>query len=615
MRNPKIVLDSLTKEALKSNCHYERLYRNLYNPEFYYMAYQNIYAKEGNMTSGTDGKTIDGMGDDRINNLIESMKNQTYQPKPAKRIYIPKKNSQKLRPLEIPSVEDKLVQEVIRNILESIYEGRFSDNSHGFRPKRSCHTALLQIQRGHGVKWYIEGDIKGFFDNINHQTLINILRRKIKDEKFINLIWKFLKAGYLEEWKFRNTYSGTPQGGIISPILANIYLHEFDKYINKYIREFSKGKKGKQRNPEYRHIEYQIQRRNNWLKTNKIAIKRKLVELDEKSRIKLQEEIKELKKKMTSTPPVDEMDDSFKRMTYTRYADDFLIGIIGSKEDCLEIKKNIGNFLSTELDLELAQEKTLITHSENIVRFLGYDITTSRHQKTRTITQNNITMKKRTESGKIKLYVPHEIWVNKLKQYGALKIKMKDGKEVWESCHRAELRNNDDLEIFIQYNAEIRGLYNYYKLANNVSVLNKFYYIMRYSFAKTLGCKYKISVNKIMNKFNINGILGVRYKTKVGEKICYFYNGGFSRNTNTSDNTIDNEQILFNKENGLIKRLKAHKCEWCDKEDVKIEIHHVRKLKDLKGKKAWEKHMISRKRKTIALCVKCHHDLHAGKLD
>ncbi|MTK14090.1 MAG: group II intron reverse transcriptase/maturase [Clostridiaceae bacterium] len=621
MRNPKLVLDSLTREALKieSECHYERLYRNLYNVEFYHMAYNNIYAREGNMTEGTDGKTIDGMGEDRINKLIESIKNQTYQPNPAKRTYIPKKNSEKKRPLGIPSTDDKLVQEIVRNILESIYEVRFSDNSHGFRPKRSCHTALTQIARQNGVKWYIEGDIKGFFDNIDHHVLINILRRKIKDEKFINLIWKFLRAGYLEDWKFNNTYSGTPQGGIVSPILANIYLHEFDKYMSKYITEFNIGIKGKQVNPEYKYIQSQIQKRRKWLENNKMCENRKWLELNEGSKNNLYEEIKELKKKLTSIPYTKEMDDSFKRMTYTRYADDFLIGVIGSKEDCVKVKNNIGNYLKNELKLELSQEKTLITHSKNFIRFLGYDITVSKSQETKTISNRNYgKFTRRNSSGKVMLYVPHEVWVNKLKQYDALKIEMIDGKEIWKACHRTYLKDNDDLEIFSQYNAEIRGLYNYYRLANNVSVLNKFYYIMRYSFAKTLGNKYKISIRKIMCKFNINGNLGIKYETKSGTKIRYFYKDGFYRNTsitNKTDIDIEANTAKYCGRTSLIDRLKAHQCEWCGKEDVEIEIHHVKKLKNLKGKKAWERLMISRKRKTLALCLKCHVDLHNGKLD
>jgi group II intron reverse transcriptase/maturase len=190
------------------------------------------------MTAGADGKTIDAMSMVRIETLIASLKDHSYRPKPARRTYIQKKNG-KTRPLGIPSFDDKLVQEIVRMELEAIYEPTFSNRSHGFRPNRSCHTALDQLQKTFsGVKWFIEGDIKGFFDNIDHAVLIGILRRRIHDEYFIALMWKFLKAGYLENWVYHKTYSGTPQGSVISPILSNIYLNELDRYMERYMEQF-----------------------------------------------------------------------------------------------------------------------------------------------------------------------------------------------------------------------------------------------------------------------------------------------------------------------------------------------------------------------------------------
>ena len=212
MRNPIHVLKSLEEKASVSNYKYERLYRNLYNPEFYLLAYANIAKSQGSMTQGVDGQTLDNMSLPRINRIIESIRNRTYQPKPAKRKYIPKKNG-KLRPLGITSTDDKLVQEVVRMILEAIYEPTFSNNSHGFRPKRSCHTALTQVKKNFtGVTWIVEGDIKACFDNFDHHVLVELLRKRISDEAFIGLIWKFLKAGYMEQWQYNCTYSGVPQG-------------------------------------------------------------------------------------------------------------------------------------------------------------------------------------------------------------------------------------------------------------------------------------------------------------------------------------------------------------------------------------------------------------------
>ena len=159
-RNPEKVLNSLSEHSKVSDYKFERLYRNLFNEEMYYIAYQKIYSKEGNMTKGSDGQTIDNMSLARIEKLIQSLKDESYQPQPSRRVYIPKKNC-KMRPLGVPAFDDKLVQEVVRMILEAIYEGYFEYSSHGFRPHRSCHTALTQIQKSFcGAKWFIEGDIK-----------------------------------------------------------------------------------------------------------------------------------------------------------------------------------------------------------------------------------------------------------------------------------------------------------------------------------------------------------------------------------------------------------------------------------------------------------------------
>lgn len=206
------------------------------------------------MTPSVSSETIDGFNLTKIEKFIESLRSENYQPKPVKRVYIPKNNGKK-RPLGIPTFIDKLLQEVIHMVLEAIYEGEFSSSSHGFRPNRSCHTVLGDISiTFNGSKWFIEGDISSFFDNIDHHILIQLLSKKINDDRFLRLIWKFLRAGYLENWKFNKTYSGTPQGGIISPILSNIYLNELDKYMEEYKASFELGKK-RRKDENYKRLE------------------------------------------------------------------------------------------------------------------------------------------------------------------------------------------------------------------------------------------------------------------------------------------------------------------------------------------------------------------------
>lgn len=609
MRSPQNVLESLRSKACSSNYQYQRLYRNLYNPDFYLTAYQKIQAKQGNMTAGTDGKTVDGMGMKRINTLIARLKDFSYQPSPARRTYIPKANGKK-RPLGIPSFDDKLVQEVVRMILESIYEPTFLNTSHGFRPKRSCHTALQYVQKNFtGVKWFVEGDIKGCFDHVDHHVLVNILRRRIQDEHFIGLIWKFLKAGYMEDWTYHNTYSGTPQGSIISPILANIYLNELDEFMARYAQAFRQGNK-RRINPAYKKPLDKRRGKQEWLKRNEHKI-------SPEQKAAVNAEINEINQYLRTIPYVDPMDDGYKRLVYVRYADDFLIGVIGSKEDAKQVKANVGQFIQEQLHLELSQEKTLITHSADFARFLSFQITASTEQNS---TRTKAGYIKRSYTGRIKLYVPKDKWLKRLRSYGALKIhydKDNGNKEVWEPVCRSGLRNLDDLEILNQYNAEIRGLYNYYRIAHNATVLNNFLYVMKYSMYKTFAGKYRTSMRKIIRKFTKDKDFVITYQGKSGEKSVMFYNQGMRRDTHV--NATDPDIIGRAKENrnytSLIQRLQGCQCEWCGATGVEIEIHHVKKLKDLSGRAEWERHMIARRRKTMALCHNCHVKLHAGKLD
>ena len=464
MRNSENVLNSLAGHSQDLSYKFERLYRLLFNENLFAEAYQRLSRNPGNCTKGTDGQTIDGTSIKRIREIIEQLKDESYRPCPARRIYIPKKNG-KLRPLGIPSFKDKLVQEVVRMILEAIYEGHFEDCSHGFRPHRGCHTAMASLQKGgSGTRWFIEGDIKGFFDNINHDVLIGILGERINDERFLRLIRKFLKAGYLEQWEYKNSYIGTPQGGIISPILANVYLDKLDKFMLRYIETFNKGK-ARQRNPEYKRVASRKDKRVKKLKN----------EQDEQKKEILRSEIASLHREMQQLPATLDMDGNFKRMKYVRYADDFLICVIGSKADCLKAKEDIKIFLHEQLQLQLSDEKTLISNAYDTAKFLGFEVTVRSTNKTK---KDYRGIPIRSLDHKVVLLLPFEAMRKKLLDYNAMRIVIKDGKEVWESTSRPYLRSNDDLEILNRYNSEIRGIYNYYCIANNVNILNSFYGIM-----------------------------------------------------------------------------------------------------------------------------------------
>lgn len=614
--NPFRQLDVIRKASQKGN-KIADCYRLMYNKELWIKAYTKLYPNAGNLTKGTSDGTIDGFGLQKIDDVIGELKDGTFRFVPVRRVFIPKTNG-KTRPLGVPNFKDKLVQEVMRMILENVYEPTFSDNSHGFRERRSCHTALSQIKNTwKGLAWCIEGDIKGFFDHINHSVLLRLIAKKIHDRRFLLLIHNALKCGVVEKWTYHKTYSGTPQGGIISPLLANIYLHEFDQFMEMQIRGYDKGKT-RMRHDEYIKICSDIK-----------TLSRKVKRLDDRNghrdwenREALIRNIQELKQKQLLVPSVDPMDREYQRMQYVRYADDFVIGIAGSKESACNIKETIKNFLKEELRLDLSEEKTVITHLENPISFLGYEFRRWNEVKVKRVTYKNQKhpLKKRTLSGAIKLEIPEK----KIKEfavengYGNL--------ENFKIVHRAKLINNSELEILHTYNAELRGIVNYYKLANNYHHLDKLFYLAESSFIKTIANKRRSTSMKVATSMRTHkqGVLCLVRKDKQGnEKLHQFvklkdlpkHKGAIRADTPEIDSLVNT--MKYSGRTEFEKRLLANECEACGATEGQMEVHHIRKLKDLKKKRNLrylDKIMIERQRKTIVLCFKCHHDHHEKQM-
>ena len=433
MRTAKTVL-TVIQERGKQKKPIERVYKLLFNRELYLNAYAKLYPNNGAMTKGVTNETVDGMSIQKIDRMIEILREEKYQWKPARREYIKKKNGKK-RPLGIPVWGDKVLQEVMRQSLEAYYEPQFSEHSHGFRPNRGCHTALQEIQVWKGTRWFIEGDISQYFDTIDHKILLEILARNIHDGRFIRLVSNMLEAGYLEEWKFKQTISGVPQGGVISPILANIYLNEFDNWIEEVlIPKYTKGKRQKS-NPEYNKLTAEIQklRKEGDAKTaHQLVVERRKI------------------------PSVNTQDENYRRLRYVRYADDFLIGIIGSKQDAIIIKEDIKNFLYEKLALTLSDEKTLITHAENAAKFLGYEIFVRKSNDTK---RSKYGVLRRVFHKRIQLALGKDTCKKKLLEYRVLEIKIHNGKEYWKAKSRPKLSNNNDFEILDRYNKEIKGIF------------------------------------------------------------------------------------------------------------------------------------------------------------
>jgi group II intron reverse transcriptase/maturase len=594
VQQPNTLLAILSKMAQKPEVQFDKLYPKLYNIELWLLAYQQIAPKPGNMTKGVDGKTIDGAGLRLITEMIDDLKASRYVPNPVRRVYIPKANG-KQRPLGIPCFQDKLLQTVIKLILEAIYEPTFSEVSHGFRPQRSCHTALETVKKMTGVRWWIEGDIKGFFDHLEHETLLSILSKRITDKRFLHLIRQFLRAGYVEDWQYHRTYSGAPQGGNLSPLLSNIYLNELDQVMHTKMAEFKRGKVRKL-TKEYTAICNQL------VRAKKAA--RKTGDWTQ---------FKALKKHQLSTTATDPLDPNYRRMSFVRYADDWLVGINGSKADAIEMKTWLTTYLQDELKLELSTEKTLITHATNRVRFLGYDIVRWKGTRIRRTPTIFGARTKRMTEYQLALLLPHDKSVSFVKKYG--------NPQTWHGTHRKLLLSLSELEILMIYNAEIRGFLGYYALADNVKlVANSILWMTTSSFLRTLANKRQSTLKKVArslkrgpNRYVVT-LKGEGKPTRNYELVSSTRQLKKGKVTYRNPDLIPNTQMYAGRTE-LGKRLLANRCEWCGTQNGLMEVHHVRKLGNLKGKEAWERQMMQRHRKTMILCVECHDELHAGKLN
>jgi len=574
---------------------FTRLYRYMLRPDLYYLAYKELYSNNGAATKGVDNDTADGFSEKKVQVIIQSLVDETYTPKPARRTYIKKSNG-KLRPLGIPTFTDKLVQQVLRMILEAVYEPVFLNCSHGFRPNKGCHTALKSVKMEFaGARWFVEGDIKGCFDNIDHQVLVGIINNKIKDARLIKLIWKMLKAGYCEDWKYFGTHSGTPQGGIISPLFSNIYLHELDKFVAKLAIEFNKPSTEKY-TKEYLQLKGKI-----------TYINKKLRIADDVQKIGLLEQKKALQKEQLATPSKAQTD---KKLKYVRYADDFLIGVNGNREDCVAIKTRLTEFIASVLKMELSAEKTLITHSNEYARFLGYDVRVRRDDTVKPVMRDGQKILKRVFSGKVELNVPFD---DKIMPFLFDKgiICQKNGKI--KPAHRKKLLRCTELEIVTTFNAELRGICNYYSMASNFNRLDYFAYLMEYSCLKTLANKHKSKVSKIREQYKDGkGSWSIPYTTKQGDKRCYFARYMNCKNTQNNNDQLPKLAVMhLSSPTTFETRLAAKQCELCGATEAEhYEMHHVNKVKNLVGKQAWERRMIAKKRKTMVLCRACHHEIH-----
>jgi group II intron reverse transcriptase/maturase len=564
------------------------LYRQMFNPALYLAAYGRIYSNKGAMTPGASTETVDGMSLDKIRRITELMRHERYRFSPVKRVLIPKKNG-KLRPLGLPGWSDKLVGEVMRLLLEAYYEPQFSDRSHGFRPGRGCHTVLREVANTWtGTTWLIEGDISDCFGSLDHELTVQILSEKIHDNRFLRLVRNMLEAGYLEDWVWNATLSGAPQGGVLSPLLSNIYLHRLDAFVEQVLMpEYNRGAE-RVKNPAYRKVQKALTRAR---------------ERGDRA------EARSLRQQLRGMPSKDLHDPGYRRLRYCRYADDHLLGFTGPKAEAEEIKQRLGRFLRDELRLELSEEKTLITHARtSAARFLGYEITVQHNDKA-------VTNGQRSSNATVRLRVPVEVIKAKCASY------MQRGKP----ARRTRLMNMDDYTIVSIYGAEYRGLVQYYLLASDVYRLNRVNWVMETSMLKTLAGKHRSTVSKTAAKYK------AKVDTPYGPRTCFEATvertggrqplvaryGGIPLRWQKKAVLQDRQPGRAVGPKELVTRLLANRCEICERSE-NVQVHHIRKLADLNNlghadKPVWAAIMAKRRRKTLVVCQHCHDDIHTGQ--
>jgi group II intron reverse transcriptase/maturase len=585
MQEAEVVL-SVLRERGRRGLPLTQLYRQMFNKDLYLLAYGNIYSNQGAMTPGASAETADGMSEGKIEQIAGLMRHERYRFAPARRVFIPKKNG-KLRPLGLPSWSDKLVGEVVRLLLETYYDPGFSGRSHGFRKGRGCHTALREIRNTWtGTTWFIEGDISDCFGSFDHEILLGIMAEKIHDQRFLRLIRNMLKAGYLEDWEYRDTLSGVPQGGVVSPALSNVYLNKLDEFIEGVlIPQYTRGDR-RTPNPPYQAVKWRL------------AAARQRGD---------RAQARELRKQARAVPSTDPMDPGYRRLFYCRYADDDLLGFIGPKAEAEQIKAELERFLRETLALDLNPDKTLITHARTgAARFLGYEIT-AQHCNTR------LTGGRRLANGKVALRVPRDVITAKCAPY----------RQQGKPCHRPGLQNLDDYDIVRIYGAEYRGVVNYYLLAQDVWRLDTLRWNAQTSMLKTLAAKHRSSVAKMAARHKAEAITsdGPRAcfearRRREGRKDLVVRFGGIPLKQNRRAVIADPAPVpVHPPRRELVHRLRRRQCELCE-QGATVAVHQVAALADLgrpgPGQPAWAALMARMRRKTLIVCTACHEHIHAA---
>lgn len=571
--------------------------------------YYEVSKKKSANTKGTDEETLDSYSKETIETLRQKLLDHSFKFKPIRKIEIPKPNGG-TRKLGIPGPRDKVIQRAMVHALNFHYEKEFLDSSHGFRPNRSCHSALQKITGWAGTKWFIEGDISQCFDKIDHHVLAKLLERKVNSKQFMDLYWKAVRSHYINLTTKTDEFSmiGTPQGSAVSPVLANIVLHELDIFMQNKIDEFKRTGKTSTAHPEYNRIHTKISNLRQYFSPN-YRYNKTLSKEQENERLK---DILKLEKERAKLPS--KIPSKGIRIYYVRYADDFLVGVNGPRRIAEELKEEIKTFLSDKLKLTLNSEKTKITKSDERVLFLGAHIkrhtsrTNDQKRRANSHTSDGRKIRGRLGQGRIIALAPLERIVKRLKEQGICKI-INFSQRTIIPTRKTSWMNLNEIEIVQRYNAVWQGILEYYSFAYNRSQLNLIQFLLHHSLACTLMNKLKLNSRKqIFIKFGKKITVGQNSKGKPYEfqlqsslkRINKFSNTGnwnlfrtFNRSVRVSGGTLEQPCII------------------CDSKE-NVEMHHRRPLKASKTDNTLKGIKINLSRKQIPVCRSCHISIHAG---
>ena len=576
------------------------IFRILNKDEIWIAAYEKLKGNKGAMTPGSSEETMDGMSLERLKRLQSEVCSGKHKFKPVKLIYIPKADGRR-RPLGLPTANDKIVQEVMRIILDAIYEPVFVNESFGFRAGLGCHDALSHVEKKfRWVDYVIEGDIEQAYPTIDHKILMKILQKRIDDRRFMNLVWKLLKCGVLDEERIQCSRMGVPQGSIVSPILADIYYHELDEFVytlkDKYDTPISEQNKLK--SPAYKTLEHKI---------SKISEKMRLHDPQSTERELLAKELKTLRAERLQT---DSLKDKTIRIEYVRYADDWMIGVSGNRKLAYEIKENVSNFMKNYLAQNIHPLKTKVTNlRKGNVHFLGYEIFLPKNRPISSYKGKGVKTIRRGQP-RLRFDVPVAKLTKRYAERGYLKQKPKGVRPISRSSYTVL----EDHVIVSHYRSLWLGIFNYYSGCTKRGRLQYIHYLLHMSCAMTLGHRHRMSCSKIFKKHGKT--LTVKIES-TGKKVSFPYKTSWK---------INERKWLHGKKveipnNRHVKNLVSSSslglpCAICDSDEGPIEMHHVKHVRKQGFRyKGFHHQMALLNRKQIPLCKCCHKNVHAGLYD